>query len=225
MQYYFVSDIANNNVILCDDDKYHLIKVMRCKIGTRFVAVFEKMKYICQVNNIEPFSGTLIEKINEDIESEVQVTAIVPMIKSQNLELAVQKITELGVARIVIVKTRRSNHLYSAFRRLKKIVKEAAEQSHRNVIPEIIEKELSTKDVIDYKSELNVYFNMDGTILSKDTNSARTVTYICGPEGGFDQEELEFLEQNGFINCKLTKSVLRSETAIIVAAFGLTNYK
>lgn len=97
--------------------------------------------------------------------------------------------------------------------RIKKIVKEAAEQSHRNIIPEVtdfadlkdLEKYKSNSNYICYESEKNI----------ADINSDESITYIIGPEGGFENNEYEKICSLGFESVSLGKRILRAETAAI----------
>ena len=98
------------------------------------------------------------------------------------------------------------------------IAKEACEQSKRNVLVDVVEP-VKLKGILDYKSELNIIAYEDMScegakhlydLLSNDYNS---ITIVVGPEGGFDSSEIDFLNENGFINVSLGKRILRSETA------------
>ena len=96
---------------------------------------------------------------------------------------------------------------------MKKIVKEAAEQSHRNLIPEVCEVAL-LKDLDKYKSENN-YICYESSRNIVDISCNKSITYIIGPEGGFDDREYEKIRVMGYEPISLGKRILRAETAAI----------
>ena len=150
---------------------------------------------------------------------DINITALISTIKQDKFEIILQKLTELGVKKIVPVKTAYSQDLFlndKKIIRFKKIIQEAAEQSHRNTIPELCPL-INIKEVDKYNSELNL------VSYEKETNSnvnlkANSITFIIGPEGGFKEEEIELLINKGYKAISLGKRILRAETAAIDTA-------
>ena len=97
--------------------------------------------------------------------------------------------------------------------RLRKIVKEAAEQSHRNIIPEVTNF-ITINDLEKYKSKNN-YICYESEKTLKNINCDESITYIIGPEGGFDDNEYNVIKNKGFESISLGKTILRAETAAI----------
>ena len=100
----------------------------------------------------------------------------------------------------------------------KKIAKEACEQSKRNKLVKV-EKVCDEDSILNYKSKLNLVAYEDVSaegcnklynLLSKKFDS---ITLVVGPEGGFEQREIDNLVDNGFEVVSLGKRILRSETA------------
>ena len=156
------------------------------------------------------------EYLDENNELDCDITCILSLIKSDKLELCIQKLTELGIKRIVLYDARRSVMKIRDEKkntRLLKIAKEAAEQSHRNKIPEIIGP-CKLKDLSQYKSEKN-YICYEAEKNISDINKADSITYIIGPEGGFEEEEYHQICEMEFESVSLGKRILRAETAAI----------
>ena len=99
---------------------------------------------------------------------------------------------------------------------------EAAEQSYRHNIPEIIEA-IPLKQLIEHKSSSNFLayekeFDCFLTSISRDISS---ITIVIGPEGGFTSEEADYLTIHGFSSVSLGRRILRAETAAIAACIIL----
>ena len=217
MQQYFVNvQIKQGDIIQLDNDiLYHLVKVLR-KDNTYKFRVADAKGEIYFAHLISNKECQIEENTNENNELDCDITCILSLIKNDKFELTIQKLVELGVKRIVPYKSVRSVVKVKDNKkldRIKKIVKEAAEQSHRNIIPEVtdfadlkdLEKYKSNSNYICYESEKNI----------ADINSDESITYIIGPEGGFENNEYEKICSLGFESVSLGKRILRAETAAI----------
>ena len=217
MQQYFTDKkiSLNETVRLDDEDLYHLIKVLRKDSSYTFrLCDSEQNIYHCHL--INGFECTVDEKLDENNELDCDITCIIALIKNDKFELCLQKLTELGVKRIVpyqsvrsVVKARDEKKVI----RMRKIVKEAAEQSHRNLIPEVCEV-ASTNDLKNYLSEYN-YICYESSKNIVDIDTGKSLTYVIGPEGGFEDREYEKICAMGFEPISLGKRILRAETAAI----------
>lgn len=217
MQQYFV-DInvhTGDTIVLNDDILYHLVKVLR-KDSTYTFRIADAMGNIYFANLINNKECKIGEKTNENNELDCDITCILSLIKNDKFELTLQKLVELGVKRIVPYKSVRSVVKIKdnkKINRLNKIVREAAEQSHRNIIPEVCEFS-DLKDLEKYKSDYNyICYESDKNIV--DIKPAKSITYIIGPEGGFEDNEYKRICEMGFESISLGKRILRAETAAI----------
>lgn len=217
MQQFFVNEVIENNelVSLDADVLYQLKKVLRVNNGYTFRLVDNDSNvYLC---NFENNQARIINKIIENNELDTNITVILSLIKNDKMDFAIQKLCELGVKRIVPYKAYRSvvkeGKATNKIDRFKKIAKEACEQSHRNIIPEITDF-INIKEIKNYMSDINViaYENEDNIINNFKCNS---ITILIGPEGGFDEKELEIIKNIGFNSISLGKRILRAETAAI----------
>ena len=231
MQRYFVKDKKEKEFILYDQDKHHIKKVMRNKIGDNIEVVYDKKVYLCQITNIEPLELTIIKEYNEDRTSKVNLTIAISLVQEQKFDLILQKLTELGVSKIIPVTTDRSIVRLSEEKLLKKyprwqtILKEASEQSHRTDIPKI-EKVISLKELANVESQLKLICSLgDNTKPLNEylCDNLSDILFVIGPEGGFSQKEEEYLVNNNFKKTTLGKRVLRVETAAIYVS-SIINY-
>ena len=227
MQRYFAS-ILDNNVILSEDDIFHITKVMRCKSGEHIEVVdnTSHQAYLCVIDSINPFKVVIQEPINNNAELDKDLILFFALAKSDKIEFVVQKATELGAKRVILFQGKRSIVKYSnedfkkKYVRFASIAKEASEQCHREYIPEIIYLD-NIKKVSEYLSELNLFaYELEATKsnLIKDIDvSVKSISIIVGPEGGFDPSEAEYLTNLNFVPVSLGKRILRCETAAVYA--------
>ena len=217
MQQYFVDyKVKENDVIELDDDViYHLKKVLRKDSFYNFRIVDNNSDVF--LASLKDNNQCLIkEKINENNELDCDITCILSLIKMDKFELTIQKLVELGVKTIVpyeanrsVVKIKDNKKLD----RLRKIIKEAAEQSHRNIIPKL-ENVATIKDLNKYMSQDN-YICYESEDNIADIKGSKSITYIIGPEGGFEDKEYKKICELGFESISLGKRILRAETAAI----------
>lgn len=221
MQQFFYDEPLSllNSYPLNSDINYQLKKVLRVNDGYEFRLVdCNQNVFLCSYNDGLAYTK---EKLDEYNELNTDITVILALIKNDKFDFAVQKLTELGVNRIVpyiakrsVVKPGKGNNKLD---RIKKIAKEASEQSHRNKIPEICDY-ATFKDLKNYMSDLNLLAYEKETKSLKDLKNYKSITYIIGPEGGFEPKEVEDIINLGFNSISLGKRILRAETASIFLA-------
>lgn len=228
MQRYFVNDKDNNYMILNKDDMHHVKNVMRMKPDDEIECVYKEKVYICRVLSPDVNKFEIIQEVDEDNEMSVDVTVAISLVKEKKMDLILQKLTELGVSRIIPVEMERSivridsKKFKKKKERWEKICKEASEQSKRNKIP-IIEdirkiNELNYEDY-DLKAVCSVS-NKDNLInnyLQKRRNCAKMI-FVIGSEGGITDKEEKTLNSMGYDSISLGNRVLRVETAAIYVA-------
>lgn len=228
MQRYFIKGNLEekNDFIVEEDQKKHIEKVMRCKNGDKVICIDDfSHVYLCEIKDVHQGILTKSEMLEEDHELDIDVTLIYGLPKSDKFEFVLQKSTELGVNRIVpflskrsIIKTDKKT-FSKKYERFNRILKEAAEQSYRLKVP-TLEPLVTMKELKDYLSDVNLVAYEEASkagekshlqkALMSDYNS---ITIIVGPEGGFDQSEIDYMKSLGIVECSLGKRILRSETA------------
>lgn len=224
MQRYFSDNCLNNIFTLSKEDSYHITKVMRFKIGEKIEIVYNNKTCISEIISLEQnVTARIIDEIIEDTEISYNVTLVQSLVKEQKMDYILQKMTELGVNKIIpyqadrsVVKT--NDKVNKKIDRWQTILKEASEQSKRTVIPTVTNaislKELEEIEGYDYKFIATVNEKQQNLkkVLSKVKKGA-TMIIVVGPEGGFTCLEENRLMNKGFIPISLGKSVLRTETA------------
>jgi len=216
MQQYFCEyELEIGQIIDLDKEiLYHTKKVLRKDDGYTFrMADLTGTIYELELIGNQ---GKVIKDTKEDNELKTDITVIMSLIKNDKFDLTIQKLTELGVKRIVPYYSNRcvvkpSND--KKIERLKKIVKEAAEQSHRNIIPEVTDY-VTFKDIDQYKSKYN-YIAYEKEDDASGLSFDDSVTIVIGPEGGFQLDEVKAFIDKGFKSISLGKRILRAETAAI----------
>jgi len=143
-----------------------------------------------------------------------------PILKKENFEWAVQKAVEVGVKEITPIITARTVKLGLNKDRLKKIIKEAAEQSGRGILPRLNEAIIFDEAIKSAKeNDLNLFFQAGYPPLRHSMSKFEKVGIFIGPEGGWDEEEIKKAQSsNGFTIVGLGKTVLRTETAAVIAS-------
>ena len=216
-QFFYSSKLNINDVAPLDKDiLYQLKKVLRANDGYEFRLVdINQDIFLCELLGE---NAKVIKDLKENNELDVDITVILSLIKNDKMDFALQKLTELGVKRIVpykayrsVVKEGKGNNKLDRF---KKIVREASEQSHRNIIPEICDYS-DIKDLEKYKSELNLVAYEKNDDIVNDFKGHKSITLIIGPEGGFELEEINKIIDMGYKPISLGKRILRAETAAI----------
>lgn len=230
MQQYFLHQPIQigASVQLDKDSSYHQLTVLRANAGNRFrLADLEGNIYLAQleINGRQVFAK-IIEKIGEDNEMKVKVTIIQALIKGERWDYFLQKATECGVTRIVPFVSERNVVKYDdktnvkKLKRWRKIVQEAAEQSRRNIVPEVTAP-ITLKDLHYYRNDTNFVayeFEADSDRQLKNLVFGKdSVSVLIGSEGGFSPREIEQFISIGFLPVGLGKRILRAETAAIVA--------
>ena len=228
MQRYFVS-IENNEIRFLESDIFHIQKVMRNKVGDQIQIVSDSKAYLATIDCINPLHVYINEPILKEVELDKEVAIFFPLTKSDKAELVIQKATELGASKIVFFRCNRcvikldNDTFNKKLTRYNAIAKEAAEQCHRNKIPEILGV-LNIKDISSYMLENNfvAYELLAGNttnLFDELSSSHKSTSLIVGPEGGFEEKEVEELTKLGFKTVSLGRRILRCETAAI---YGLS---
>jgi 16S rRNA (uracil1498-N3)-methyltransferase len=145
------------------------------------------------------------------------VTLYAAILKRENFEWLVQKATECGIYRIVPLLTRRTVKQGLKIDRLREIAREAAEQSGRGRLPEIVEP-MPFIDALEVatKAGATYFFDIGG---KRYTGGGEKCSLFIGPEGGWDPEERAMAIESRATIADLGPRVLRAETAATVASY------
>lgn len=236
MHKFFVdnSKIAGNVCTIEGDDVKHIYKVLRLKEGDKVninnCNGIEYFGEILEVNKKE-VKVNLIERIELNNESHVEVHLFQGLPKAAKMDLIAQKCTELGISEITPIITERvvvKGNETSEFKKVdrwNRIALEACKQSKRSIIPSInqpIEFEELIEVIKDFDLVVVPYENQENQGMryvkkQVEGKEIKRVAIIIGPEGGFEESEIEELKGAGSYIITLGPRILRTETAGFVA--------
>ena len=221
------SDITENIAVITGEEAQHISRVLRMKKGDNVTLCDgEGMFYEATLTDFSDKTVTAEISSSRKAETEpfVELTIFQGVPKNPKLETIVQKLTEIGAVRIVPVDTKRAVAKLdksAKVDRLRKIAREAAKQSKRGIVPEVMDA-MSFKNAVKMASEadLSIIAYEEEVETSLKTaltgKTPKTVSVMIGPEGGFEKDEVEFAKANGLISITLGKRILRTETAPLV---------
>ena len=230
MYHFFVSEeqINGENAYIEGNDVNHIVNVLRMKPGEELlISVKGDWDYLCKIDDIETERVNL--KVLESMEQRelpVNITLLQGIPKSDKLEMIIQKAVELGVSEIIPVKTKRvvvkieEKKQASKVNRWNAIAESAAKQSKRSIIPKVSEPmsiDNALEIVKDFGVKLIPYENADGIDKTRkildNMDKTKNIAVFIGPEGGFEESEVERIKNSGFEVITLGKRILRTETA------------
>lgn len=238
--YNFFVDIyarTDNSFTISGKDHNHICNVLRMQIGDTFLVSCEGHSHLCRLSQADNESviAEIIEEDYRNTELPVQFFLFQGLPKADKLELIIQKTVELGVAGIIPVEMSRSivklddKKKKQRKERWQSIAESAAKQSKRNVIPEVFDV-LSYKLAMQKAKEMDLflvpYENERGMAETKEAlakiKPGMSVGILIGPEGGFEQKEIDLAKEAGALVVSLGERILRAETAAITAvAMGM----
>jgi 16S rRNA (uracil1498-N3)-methyltransferase len=221
----FIADeVSGDHAALLGEHADHLIRVLRVRVKQEFDIVTGKA---VRRGRITSLTSERVEfELSEEIAAAglVQITLVLAIFKFDRMEWAIEKCTELGVARIVPMIARRTDsHLAAASakraERWRRVARQAAEQSRRSAPPEI-QAPIQLSEAVSLKAALRIVLaeSEEQTLLRDVVKSdAAEVLLAVGPEGGWTSDELQSFQQAGWVSASLGSTILRAETAAIAA--------
>jgi 16S rRNA (uracil1498-N3)-methyltransferase len=226
--------IAEGIVILPSDAAHHARNVLRLRPGEA-VTIHDGtgMRYACRLAEVTPAAVTaaIETAAPADTEPSARITVAQALPRTpEKVEQVLQHGTEIGAAGFVLFGARRSvakiesgDKLVKRLERWRAIVRGAAEQSGRAVLPSVAWLPASTllaDTFSDYSARLILHESASvplRTALETEAAVAERLLIVVGPEGGLADDEVEKFEVAGGISVSLGPRVLRTETAALVA--------
>lgn len=225
--------IINNLASIEGDDAKHIYKVLRLSVNDK-ISINDCLgnEYIGNIINISKniVKAELIEQVDINNESNIDITLFQGIPKSSKMDMIVQKNTELGVKNIIPIITKRvvvkANKVeLKKIDRYNKIAKEACKQCKRSLIPQIdnpIEfddflKLLKYQDLIIVPYENEKKWGIKKIVKEMHKEDIKNIAIVIGPEGGFEDSEIQKLKDIGAYIVSLGPRILRTETAGFVA--------
>ena len=225
---WLADEVRGDKAALTGKHAEHLSRVLRARVGQEFdVSAGGRVRRGRVVAVAEErVEFALGEELPASAEANLNVTLLVAIYKFDRMEWALEKLTELGAARVVPVIARRTDpRLAKAaakrVERWRRIAQEAAEQSRRLGPPEVLAP-AKLKDAVATAALTRV-------VLAESEQAVRLADVVrvhppgealalaVGPEGGWTEDELRLFSESGWTAASLGSRILRAETAAIAA--------
>lgn len=226
MPRFFLEKMNTEAPVITGNDARHIGFSLRMKPGEILTVCAGGTDYKCSIDKITEDAVFLhiLESRLCAAEPSIELTLYQAVPKLDKLETIIQKSVELGASRIVPVLTRRCisrpKDFAKKLERLNKIALEAAKQSGRGIIPEVM-------PIIDFKTAVSQMSETDCPIMlyeeggvrfsELNTEGKKSFSLLIGSEGGFDPEEAEYAKNAGINTVWLGERILRCETAPLTA--------
>lgn len=232
--YVLQEQMTDQEIVISGIDVKHIRNVLRMKPGEQIIICNgQGMDYICEITAIEKeqIRTRELSHVPTDTELPARITLFQGIPKREKMELIVQKAVELGAAEIVPVAMKRCvAKLEEPKKEIKKrerwqgIAEAAAKQSGRGIIP-VIKQTMSYEQALHYAKTMEMillpYENAEGIKTAKEAfqkaAGTASIGIFIGPEGGFEQQEIELAKTAGAEIISLGKRILRTETAGLAA--------
>jgi 16S rRNA (uracil1498-N3)-methyltransferase len=221
---WIADEVSANRATILGSHADHLARVLRARIGQEFdIAAGAEVRRgriaHIQPDRIEFELGEIVP-----VSSPPRVTLALSIFKFDRMEWAIEKCTELGVARIVpVIASRTESHLATAaekrMERWQRLVRQAAEQSRR-VSPPEVSQPTKLKDALALQGRTRILLSeSEQHFALKDALQSATsdVVLALGPEGGWTDSEVDQFRAAGWSSASLGDTILRAETAAIAA--------
>ena len=214
---------------LSKDEAHHLVNVLRMKAGQEFTLFNgEGPEFSCRIISAgkRGLSAEVLSMNEPERESPLSITLIQGVARTQHMDLALQKATELGVTSIQPLLTERCAIKQGRQQLEKKqahwhgVITSACEQSGRTRLPELLpaitlDEYLASVDSAELKITLSPTARQSFQDLQVE--ASRPVQLLIGPEGGLSDAEISRTLEKGFSAVSMGPRILRTETAAMAA--------
>lgn len=231
MHRFFVeaSQIEGTNIHIVGQDAHHIKNVLRMRPKEEIlISDGEKTEYTCYIEELleeEVLAKVMFAKESGlELSSKIYLFQCLP--KNDKMELIIQKAVELGACEIIPVAASRcvvkldAKKEASKLKRWNGISESAAKQSKRMYIPEVTSV-MRFQEALEYAKKIDVklipYELAKGMEATRECiggiQPGQSVAIFIGPEGGFEESEVQMAMDAGFLPITLGKRILRTETA------------
>lgn len=224
------SQIQDKRIVITGSDVNHIKNVLRMKIGEEIAVSngIDNNEYRC---GIEEYTDQevicTLRFVKEDkVELPAQIYLFQGLPKADKMELVIQKAIELGAYEVIPVAAKRcvvkldDKKAAVKVSRWQGIAEAAAKQSQRGVIPEV-HSVMSMREAIEYARDMDVKLipyelaeDMGRTKrVIESVRPGEKIAVFIGPEGGFEESEIQAALEAGIEPITLGRRILRTETA------------
>jgi len=218
-----VDEVRNGAAKIEGEGAHHLTRVLRVEAGQKYEITDTHRVWLAEVQTARK---SVVEfEVLEELQAGSQLpeaTLYLALVKFERFEWAVEKATELGVARIVPVEASRSERglgegAKKRVERWRRIAREASEQSRRLNAPEI-DNPVRFEKMLPCDSAQRLWLDeRPGAPAMLKTLPPGPAALAIGPEGGWSDAERESFRESGWTAASLGPAILRAETAVCAA--------
>lgn len=219
------------------DHTYKISKVLRLKENDQIVLLDGSgLVYNAQISSFysRAIQCRLLSRRSVNTEPDLKITIAQSLLRGPKLDYALQKNTEIGASEFIPVTTERTvvkvgedSSVHGFDRRIdryQKIVRDAAEQSERGMVPRVRDllslNELCKLNLSEYDLKLvcleRAQTNGIKEVLNSIQDKVNKILVLIGPEGGFTESEIKLITSSGFTSVSLGKRIYRAETVGIL---------
>lgn len=221
------TQLSAQQIQLTSPQQHYLYRVLRLREGDRFIAIDGQGQWWLAALQVDASIAEVIEAVPTKTELPIAITLLMALPKT-GMDDVVRQATEIGVQRIVPILSQRTVLNPSAQKRdrWQRIAQEAAEQSERQLIPEILVPQpwatalqsWNTASGPCYLCEARgEYPHLLSCLLTTPLSPSPSLIFAIGPEGGWSDSEIQQAEAVGYQPVSLGARILRSVTAPLVA--------
>ena len=225
-------NISGNKIIIDNKlDCGHIQNVYRLQINDEVRVIDGEFEYLTKILSISKKEVVLeiIKKIEDNYSLDVNVDMAIGILKNDKMNLVIQKLTEIGVNKIIPLKTKRVVvKINEKKEKWETVVREALKQCRGVKFPKVSEiKKICEIDYERYDKIIFAYENSENSkpIFELINKKDKNILCVIGPEGGITKEEVNFLKERNAFEVSLGARILRAETASIVVAGIISNLK
>jgi len=225
---WLADEVRGDKAALTGKHAEHLSRVLRARVGQEFdvsaAGRLRRGRVVAVEDGRVEFA--LGEELPAPAEANINVTLLLAIYKFDRMEWALEKLTELGAARIVPVVARRTDSRLAKaagkrVERWRRIAQEATEQSRRLAPPEILAP-VRLKDAVGTEALTRIVLaESEQSVSLADVvrvhPAGESLALAVGPEGGWAEDELRLFAEAGWTAASLGERILRAETAAIAA--------
>lgn len=230
MAWFFANDeITTEYYTISGEDAAHIARSLRMKTGEALtLCTPDGKRHACEITEITRDEVT-VRVLNTTVceqEPDVRVSLYIALMKGDKIDDVVQKAVELGAYEITPFLSARcisrpdEKSMIKKLARWQKIADNAASQSRRGILPRV-NPCISLRELPDAVADADasvVFYECGGRKLREIIpGKLGSVALITGAEGGFEQEEVDFLHREGVEVATLGKRILRAQTAPVAA--------
>ncbi len=228
IELYYSTSIINNEIFISGEELHHIRNVMRHRIGDKIFVTDGKGKiYKCAINYVTKKEiKCIIEEqyiFNNNLSN---IIFCIPRLKhTERFELAIEKSIELGISQFIFFESERTIARGINEERINKLLISSMKQSLNAWLPVWVF--INNIDELNKFEGKKIFLTQDSEIIlsdylikNRDEIISNKTYFIFGPEGGLTEKEIDSITNS--ISLRITKTRLRSETAIISTASLIT---